>query len=82
MISDFSNQLKAMQNFYSKQQFIEMVKDYLRAFNHPDHVVADGLSDKDCEIIGIIDMAVRERPVEIRFTDLPIYKEQPLFIGS
>lgn len=49
-----------MQTF-TKQQFIEMVKDYLRSYNHPSHVVADGLSNKDFELIGIIDMAVKER---------------------
>lgn len=49
---------------YTKQQFIEMVKDYLRDFNHPSHVIADGLSSKDFELIGIIDLAVKERTVE------------------
>ena len=48
---------------YTKQHIIELVKDYLRTFNHPSHVVADGLSLKDFELIGIIDMAVKERPV-------------------
>lgn len=54
-----------------------MVKDYLRAFNHPDHVVADGLSDKDCEIIGIIDMAVRERPRDIPVLGARVGKSYP-----
>lgn len=62
---------------YTKQQFIEMVKDYLRDFNHPSHVMADGLSSKDFELIGIIDLAVKERTVEPAILGARVGRQYP-----